>query len=69
MSTKRKWKLEWSYGYAGTDNYETVDIVDDFGWSEEQLADSSDEEVEKEVNNYCWEMAIEQVDAYATSID
>jgi hypothetical protein len=69
MSTKRKWKIQWSYGYAGTDNEQVIDLIDDHGWSEEQLADAADEEIHKELNDYSWEMAIEQVESYAEPVE
>lgn len=69
MSTKRKWKMKWSYGYCGTDSEEVIDLIDDWGWSEEDLAKATDEYVEKEVNDACWEQAIEQVESYVESID
>jgi hypothetical protein len=31
MSTNRKWKMQWSYGYAGTDNEDVIDLIDDHG--------------------------------------
>ena len=69
MSTNRKWKLEWSYGYVGTGSEEEIDLIDDWGWSEEQLAEATDEEIEREMSEYCWEQAIQQVDTCAKPID
>jgi hypothetical protein len=69
MSTQRKWKMQWSYGYCGTDSEETIDLIDDWGWSEEQLAKASDEEIYKEVNGYAWEQALQNVESYAEPID
>jgi hypothetical protein len=69
MSTQRKWKLTWSYGYAGTSGSEVIDLIDDWGYSEEQLAEATDEELEKEVNTFCWEQAIQQVESCAEPVD
>jgi len=69
MSKHRKWKAEWSMGYCGTDDYEIIDLIDDWGWSEEQLEEATDEELESEVGEYAWEQAIQQVDSFAKPYD
>jgi hypothetical protein len=69
MSTKRKWTLQRSYGYAGTGSEEVIDLIDDWGYSEKQLAEATDDELDKEVNDYCWEQAIQQVESYAEPIE
>jgi len=61
---KRNWVMKWSYGYAGTNNQEAVDACDELGISEEQLESMTDEEVESMLTDICWEMAVQQVEAY-----
>jgi len=69
MSKNRKWIVSQSYGSVGTDSSEEVDILDEFGWSEEDLEAMSDEEVQTEVDKYAWEMAIQSVESAAEPAD
>lgn len=62
---KRKWIAKWSMGYVGTDTEEEIDLIDDWGYSEEQLAGMTDEEANAEVANYAHEQALEMIEAYA----
>jgi hypothetical protein len=65
MSTKRKWRTHWSYGYCGTDTDEIIDLIDDWDWSEEQLEEASDEEIEQEMDEYARDEAMQQVEYFA----
>ena len=69
MSKKRKWILKGSAGYVGTNWEEEVDLIDDHGWSEEQLEEATDEEIQAELDEVAWEMAIEDVCGYATPVE
>ena len=69
MSKNRKWVLKGSAGYVGTDWEEEVDLIDDHGWSEEQLEEATDEEIQVELEEYAWEIAIENVCAYAEPME
>ena len=69
MSKRRKWKIGWSMGYVGTDDYEIIDLIDDHGWSEEQLEEATDEEIQAELDEIAWGIAIENVSSFATPID
>jgi len=69
MSKHRKWVAQWSMGYCGTDEYEEIDLIDDWGWSEEQVEETTDEEIQAELDEYAWEQAIEKVSAYAKPLE
>jgi len=69
MSDKRKWTAKWSMGFCGTDSEEEIDLIDDWGWSEEHLAGETDENIEQEVSEYAHQCAMEMVDAYAEPVE
>lgn len=62
---KRKWIAKWSMGYVGTDTEEEIDLIDDWGYSEEQLAEMTDDEAMEEVETYAHEQALGMIEAYA----
>jgi hypothetical protein len=66
---KRKWKVQWSYGYVGTENEEEVDAMEYLGVDEEEFDAMSDEEVGELLSQDFYEGACERVDCGATPID
>ena len=65
----RYWMMKWSYGYCGTDSEERVDACSELGMSPEEVRDAPQGYVEAELNEACWQMAIERVDAGVTPCD
>jgi len=57
MSNERYWKVEWSMGYSGTDETEIVDLIEDWGWTKEQLNDCPTKTIRKELDDYAWQQA------------
>lgn len=69
MSKHRKWVACWSMGCCGTDEEEEIDLIDDWGWSEEQVEKASDGDIESEVGEYAWEQATQQIGSFAKPYD
>ena len=65
----RYWKLHESMGYVGTDSEEEIDLVDDWGYSEEEVEEMADEYIAEELSQSAWEKACEKVSAWAEPID
>lgn len=65
MSTIRKWVAKWDSGYVGTGGEEVIDLIDDWGWDEEQLADTSDEDIAAELGDWAYTQATESCEGYA----
>lgn len=65
----RKWLVGHSYGYVGTDSEEEIDVVENGMYSEEELASKTNDELEKELADGEWEVALEQVEAWAKPVD
>lgn len=62
---KRYWIAKWSAGYVGTEEEEKIDLTEDFGYSEEDLVSMTDEDAEREVNEYAREQIMQLVDWYS----
>jgi len=65
----RYWKLHENMGYAGTDSEEEIDLVDYWGYSEEEVEEATDEYVREELSKNAWEAACEKVSAWAEPIE
>ena len=65
----RYWKLHENMGYAGTSSTEEIDLVDHWGYPEEDLADLDDEYVREELSQFAWEQACDRISAWAEPID
>lgn len=62
---QRKWIAHNSMGYAGTDFEWEVDLVDDYSYTEEEVAKMSDSRAEKIVSQDAWQQAIDRIEAWA----
>ena len=62
---QRLWTLHWSYGYAGTDSEDEVELCSYLGISEAEAESMTDAEAVEALSKECWEQAVEQVEAYA----
>jgi len=65
----RYWKMCENMGYAGTDTYETIDLCDYWGNTEEEVEEMTNEYVENELGNEAYQSACERVEAWAEPID
>jgi hypothetical protein len=64
----RYWKLSENMGYVGTDSYETIDLCDWWGISEDEVDALDQNDVENRLSSDAWEQAVEKVDAWAEPI-
>ena len=65
----RYWRISENMGYAGTDSSETVDILDYWGITEEELEGMTDKEISATLSQDAWNAAVEKVEAYVEPID
>jgi len=65
----RYWKVCENMGYAGTDSEEEIDLVDDWNYSEEEVEEMTNEDAQKELEDYAWETAIQKVSSWAEPIE
>ena len=61
----RYWEVGHSYGYAGTESKEVIDVLEVYGWDQDTLDGYTDTELEEILANDEWDIAIEQVEVYA----
>ena len=64
----RYWLACYRFGFAGTEQEEEIDFLD-YVDDEAALEALSDDEVEEEVAAMAYEMAIENINAYARKLD
>ena len=69
MSKHRKWTVGHSMGYGGTDSEEVLDLIDDCDWTEEQVAEATDEEIQKELSQCEWECACENINVFVRPME
>ena len=62
---QRKWEYGYSMGYAGTDSKETIDLVTDWGYSEKEVEEMTDDEAQEIVTKSAYESAVEKIDYWA----
>jgi len=62
---KRYWMAHWSMGYVGTDSVESVDLCGLFGYTEEEVAEMTDEDAEEYAREYALEQAQQKISAWA----
>ena len=65
----RYWIMKEHMGYAGTDSEEEIDLCDWYSITPEEVAEMSQEEVQKDLDEAAWQQAIEKVDASAEPDD
>lgn len=68
MKVNRKWEFGHNYGYAGTDQKEIIDIVDEGLVTEAELEDMSKQDfdaLQSWLTEMEWEAAMQRVDAWA----
>jgi len=66
--TQRKWVLHESMGYVGTDSENEIDLVDDYGYTEKEVEEMTEQEANDMLDKEAWEQAIEKVDAWAEKV-
>lgn len=64
----RYWLAYYSFGFAGTEQEEEIDFLD-YVDDEAALEALYDDEVEEKVAAMAYEMAIENINAYARKLD
>ena len=69
MKHPRKWEFGQSYGYSGTDSKDVVDLIDDLGFTEEDLDAMTLEELQAELSDMAREQACERVESWAEPVE
>ena len=64
----RYWTVGHNMGYAGTGSENKIDACEYLGYSEEDLAEMDNSDVESQLAEMEWQTAVENVDAWANPI-
>ena len=69
MSKPSKWRISRCYGFAGTDSYEDVDIIEDNYITQEEFDNMTVEQIQEILTQDEWQAAVKQVEACAEPLE